>query len=73
MAGAPLGDALLAAVGVGLYPSVEAAVAQMVTPGTTYTPDPAHAACYDALYRIYTGLYPALRASFHALAEVPCG
>jgi xylulokinase len=69
--GAPLGDAIVAAVGVGLYPAVEAAVAQMVQPGVAYAPQPEPAACYDALYRVYTGLYPALKSSFHALAQVP--
>ncbi len=69
--GAPLGDAIVAAAGVGLYPSVEAAVLQMVDQGATYHPQSEHAARYAALYRIYTGLYPALKASFHALAQVP--
>ena len=63
--GAPLGDAIVAAVGVGLYPSVEAAVAQMVDQGAIYHPRPEHAARYDALYRIYVGLYPALKSSMN--------
>jgi xylulokinase len=69
--GAPLGDAMAAAVGVGLHPSLEAAVAQMVEPGTEFHPQPELAARYDALYQIYVGLYPALKASFQALAQVP--
>lgn len=69
--GAPLGDAIVAAVGAGMYPTVEAAVAQMVEPGSEYAPNPEPAARYDALYRIYVGLYPALRESFHQLAQVP--
>ncbi len=69
--GAPLGDAMVAAVGVGLYPSIEAATAHMVDHGAEYHPQTEFAARYDALYRIYVGLYPALKASFHALAQVP--
>ena len=69
--GAPLGDAIVASVGAGIYPSVEVAVAQMVTQGAEYQPNGALAARYDALYAIYVGLYPALKASFHALAQVP--
>ncbi len=68
--GAPFGDAIVAAAGVGLYPSVEAAVNRMVKRGTVYQPQPDWVARYDALYAIYVGLYPALRASFKALAAV---
>lgn len=69
--GAPLGDAIVAAVGAGLYPSIETAVRQMVELGVDYQPRSEWAARYDALYKIYVGLYPALKASFHALAQVP--
>ncbi len=61
----------MAAVGVGLYASIEVAVARMVEPGAIYRPRPEAAAVYDALYEIYVGLYPALKTSFHALARVP--
>jgi xylulokinase len=69
--GAPLGDVIVAAAGVGLYASVEEAVAQMVERGTEFLPHAAAAATYDALYALYLGLYPALKPSFHALVEVP--
>lgn len=68
--GAPMGDAIVAAAGVGLYPSIEAAVATMVKPGAGYQPQPEWAARYDALYEIYVGLYPALKESFRVLAAV---
>jgi len=68
--GAPFGDAVVAAAGVGLYPSIEAAVTAMVQPGATYQPQPTVATRYDALYQIYLDLYPALRSSFKALAAV---
>lgn len=69
--GAPFGDAIVAAAAVGLYPSIEEAVATMVQAGTEFQPDPALATRYDALYQIYLGLYPALKESFKALAAVP--
>jgi xylulokinase len=68
--GAPLGDAIVAAVGAGLYPTIEAAVGQMVELGDEYQPRAEWALRYDDLYKVYTGLYPALKDSFHALAQV---
>lgn len=69
--GAALGDAMVAAVGAGIYATVEDAVTNMVTPGAEFLPNPVHAATYDALYEIYLRLYPALRELFVDLAAVP--
>jgi sugar (pentulose or hexulose) kinase len=69
--GAPLGDAIVAAAGVGVYPSIEVAVAQMVEQGPEYQPKRDMAFTYDALYEVYVNLYPALKSSFEALAHVP--
>ena len=69
--GAPLGDAMVAAVGAGLYASVDAAVAQMVNRGMLYQPRPEFSARYDALYAVYVALYPALKAQFKQLAATP--
>jgi xylulokinase len=71
--GAPLGDAMVAAAGVGLYPTIEAAVASMSERGAEFLPHAQLAARYDALYALYVGLYPALKQSFQALAEAPFG
>ena len=68
--GAAMGDAIVAAAASGLYPSITAAVTGMVTAGPTFQPNPDRAALYDGFYRIYRDLYPALRPSFRALAEV---
>jgi xylulokinase len=68
--GAPMGDAIVAAAGVGLYPSIEAAVAAMVKPGQRYQPQAENVACYEACYRVYRSLYPALREAFVELAGV---
>ncbi len=68
--GAAMGDAIVAAAAVGLYSTIEAAVAGMVTEGPVFQPDPARVPTYDDYYRIYRNLYPALRASFRDLAGV---
>jgi xylulokinase len=68
--GAPLGDAIVAAVGAGLYPSLAEAVAQMTNKGTQYQPRAEFVARYAALYDVYVGLYPALKASFKQLAAI---
>jgi xylulokinase len=67
--GAPMGNAILASVAVGLHPSIEAAVDAMVRQGSVVEPDAARSARYDALYHVYLGLYPALRNSFAELAQ----
>ena len=69
--GAPMGDAIVAAVGAGLYPDLPAAVAAMVATGSEFHPRPEFAARYDALYAIYVSLYPRLREAFAELAQAP--
>lgn len=68
-AGAPLGDALLAAKGVGLLDDltqIDLTHAQI-----TYEPQTQHAARYAALFDVYRNLYTQLAPSFAALAAVP--
>jgi xylulokinase len=62
--GASYGDALLAAIGVGLVPPDTdwAKIASEITP------DPANRAGYDALYQTWRELYPATRDLVHRLA-----
>ncbi len=67
--GASFGDALMAAIGVGLVaPETDWAVARH-----TVTPDPATRQVYDDLYRGYCELYPATRPVVHALARLQEG
>jgi xylulokinase len=66
--GGALGAAILAAVGAGSYPDVPAACAAMVRRVDTVQPDAAGVADYERLYPIFSGLYPALKDSFAALA-----
>jgi xylulokinase len=61
-----IGAALLAAVGLGIVPSVEA-VKGLVHVSHEVSPNPEHAACYEPLYRAFKGLYPALKDTYHAL------
>jgi xylulokinase len=66
--GAALGAALLAGIGVGVWPDAASAVAAGVRLGERVEPDAADAERYARLYREYRALYPALRRTFHALS-----
>jgi len=72
-AGAPLGDALLAGKGVGLIDDLAKTAIANAAIAKVYTPTIAHTARYDALYNIYTQLYPQLTASFAALSQIEQG
>ena len=56
-----LGAAILAATGVGLYPSVTAAGEAMVQLDAPVLPTAEHQTTYDRLFQRYTALYPRLR------------
>ena len=64
--GAAYGAGLLAAVGAGWYPSVEAAAAARVTATPVAAPGP-DAPRYAEAHAIYRDLYPALAPSFHRM------
>lgn len=55
------GAAMLAGVGVGLFPSFEEAVSRSVHVRREYLPDPAMREAYQKSYQIYRALYPALQ------------
>lgn len=65
--GAAYGAGLLAAVGAGWFPTVEAAAAGLVTATPVAAPGP-DAPRYAAAHATYRGLYPALAPSFRALS-----
>jgi xylulokinase len=65
----PLGAAILAGLGVGLYHSEQAAFEQIYRPGKTYGPDPHLAAKYAEWYQIYKQLYPVLKPVNHQLYD----
>ena len=62
---AVLGAAILAAVGVGVVPSLEAGVGAMTSVARRLEPDPVAHARYDQAFAVYRALYPALRPLFH--------
>ena len=61
------GAAMLAMVGCGVFESVQAAADALVEVSSVTEPDPALTALYDAQYRKYKKIYPALRDVFPAL------
>lgn len=64
--GASYGDALLAAIGVGLVPPET----DWARAGRTVTPNPAHRELYDGLFGHYVALYAATRTAVHHLAAL---
>ncbi len=66
-----LGAAIDAAVGLGLHPSFEAAVAAMTRVAETRDPDPANHVLYDDLYRsVYLRLYDRLRPLYEEIRRI---
>jgi xylulokinase len=65
---AALGAAHLAVLGAGLGDAD--AAARWVTLVERATPDPARKRHYDAVFAVYASLYPALKPSMHALADL---
>lgn len=67
--GAAYGAALLAAVGCGMFDTVDDAVRACISTERAAEPDAAPSAAYDELYIAYKRLYPALKREFAALAD----
>ncbi len=65
--GAAYGAALLAGVGAGVWPDVDAACRRTITVTGSTAPDPAQVAAYAPAYARYCELYPALAPIFHRL------
>ncbi|MBI3665554.1 MAG: xylulokinase, partial [Acidobacteria bacterium] len=68
--GSAYGVALLAMVGMGLFSSVQEACRATIKEVSRVVPQPAAAAAYARRYPIFRSLYPALRDSFRAIANV---
>jgi xylulokinase len=62
--GAPFGDAVLAGMGIGLYPDPAAAVTGMVEDAASYPPDDARHRLYGERYSLFRELYERLRDTF---------
>jgi xylulokinase len=65
--GAAFGAALLAGVGEGHWPSVDAACETTIKVTGREKPDASWTGAYEAAYGRYRALYPALRATFDSL------
>ncbi|NQT50654.1 hypothetical protein HQ576_01310 [bacterium] len=67
----PLGAALLAGIGVGLYADEQDAFDHVYKPGRVYEPNPELTARYAEWFKTYERIYPALKdvhAQLHGLA-----
>jgi len=64
-----VGAALIAGVGLGLYPDFES-LKQVVHVEHTFEPNPANAETYETLYRAYRRIYAALRDLYREVNEV---
>jgi xylulokinase len=65
----PLGAAILAGIGVGLYRDEQDAFEQVRRPGKVYLPDESLAPRYAGWYQIYRQLYPILKPLNHQLYQ----
>ncbi len=65
-----LGGAIAAAVGIGLYPSEEAAVAAMTTQRALLSPDPDRKALHDRRFAVWQRLIAALEPLWADLADL---
>ncbi len=63
----PLGAAMLAGIGVGLYRDEEDACQRVYRPGKTYEPDPQLADAVRRWFALYRELYPATAPVSHRL------
>jgi len=69
--GAPFGNALLAAVGAGLYNNFAEAIERTVEiKHNAFVPDAANHALYSDLYEVYKSLYPSLRGAFAQMQKI---
>ena len=68
--GAAYGAALLAGVGAGVWPDVDSACAETIFVSDRVSPNAETASTYRSAYHEYQSLYPVLKPTFHALANI---
>ncbi len=68
--GAAFGDAVLAGLGLGLYPDFGGALRDMVRLETRYEPNRENHWRYQDIYRVYRSLYEHLRTDFDELSAL---
>ncbi len=67
----PLGAAILAGIGMGLYKDEQDAFERVYRPGKTYHPDAKLSSQYAEWFQLYRQLYPALAPVNHQLFDQP--
>ncbi len=67
--GAAFGAALLAGVGAGVWPDVDAACNASIKVTGSTSPQPETVAKYEPIYKQYRALYPALKTISHGLSQ----
>ncbi len=65
----PLGAAILAGIGVGLYKNEQDAFDHVYKPGQTFEPNPDLVPQYAEWFQVYQQLYPALKSISHQLHD----
>ena len=66
-----LGAAMVTAAGLGLHPSFESAIANMVNYGSVFKPNPKNAAIYRKIYNgIYQKMYRSLKPFYEEIREI---
>jgi xylulokinase len=68
--GAAFGAALLAGVGIGVWPDVDSACAETISVTESIAPDVKQLDRYAQMYPEYQSLYPALKETSHKLALI---
>ncbi len=68
--GSPFGCAVLAGMGVGVYPDVRKSLLEMVQLTRRFEPNPANHEKYTRLYQVYRDIYEHLKGDFDHLASV---
>jgi len=66
---AALGAAMLAAIGIGVFATAQAAVAASVRPGMVFVPDPERGEVYRALRVVYESVHDCLKPAFGICAS----
>ena len=67
------GASLIAAVGTGIFPTVEEACQEWVKKENETIPNPEEVEVYEKIYQVYHSLYPKLKEDFHTLSGYSIG
>jgi sugar (pentulose or hexulose) kinase len=68
--GSPFGAAILAGMGIGIFPDVRKSLTEMVQLGRRFEPNPANHERYMRSYQVFRDIYEHLKGDFDHLASV---